>query len=128
MADVSRPLHFLVVDDDITLSVYLKNILQADGHRVSLAVNEHGALETLNQGPVDILLCDFMLPGLDGMQIIDIAKKRPEPPFCVLITGVAGPLRPKQPVDVPADLFITKPILKDTLAGIIQHFHRQSAV
>lgn len=117
---------FLVVDDDISLSLFFKEILAKDGHRVFLSVNEHGALETLKNESIDILLCDFVLPGLDGGTIIGIAKEMNHSLFCVLISGHHHMISPEKTAGTKADMVIAKPILKQTLNSIIQHFREQN--
>ena len=116
-----KQLTFLVVDDDIPLSLFFKQTLLLDDHRVFLAVNEHGALEVLKNETIDILLCDLVLPGLDGSKIIEIVKERYPDVYCVLISGYHDKL--KLP-NGKADLNVGKPILKETLGSIIQKFHR----
>ncbi len=118
-----RPLTFLVVDDDISLSLFFKEALTKEGHRVFLAVSEHGALEILKSETVDILLCDFVLPGMDGGQIITIAKEWNSSLFCVMISGHQQMFTPAVTSGIAADMFIAKPILKETLTDVINHFH-----
>ena len=118
-----QPLSILIVDDDISLTVYMRNALLLDKHRVFLAVNEHGAQEVLKHETIDILLCDYILPGLDGLQIINIVKQQPNAPYCVLITGYTGQLKSKHPVVESADMVVSKPILRDTLKSIIHMYH-----
>ncbi|MBI5464594.1 MAG: response regulator [Ignavibacteriales bacterium] len=117
-----RPLTILVVDDDISLSLFFKETLMKEGHRVFVTVNEHGALETLKNEAVDILLCDFVLPGLDGGKIVAIAKEMRPTLFCVLISGHHQKLVSEKISGTSADMIIAKPILKQTLHSIIQKF------
>lgn len=113
------PLTFLIVDDDIPLSLFFKQTLLLDDHRVFVAVNEHGALEVLKNETVDILLCDLVLPGLDGGQIIEIVKEHHPEVYCVLISGYHDKIHLPQS---KADLIISKPILKETLESIVHRY------
>lgn len=121
----SPSLSVLIVDDDITLSLFLKESLAKDGHRVTVTVNEHGAREALTAGRPDLLLCDFILPGLDGSEIIRIAKQMYPGLFCVLISGHHAKLASHQIDGSPADLVIAKPVLKETLAHIIHQYRKR---
>jgi len=119
-AENNKPLTFLIVDDDIPLSLFFKQTLLLDDHRVFVSVNEHGALEVLKTETIDILLCDLVLPGLDGSKIIEIVKEHYPEVYCVLISGY------HDRIHIPnskADRIIGKPILKETLDNIIQQFH-----
>jgi DNA-binding NtrC family response regulator len=121
-----QPLTFLVVDDDISLSLFFKETLMKSGHRVFVTVNEHGALETLKQESIDILLCDFVLPGLDGGKIISIAKEMKQSLFCVLISGHHHKLASEKVAGTKADMVIAKPILKQTLNEIVKQYREVS--
>jgi len=118
-----KPLTILIVDDDIPLSLYYKQTLLKDDHRVFVAINEHGALEVLKNERVDILLCDYVLPGMDGTQIIKIVKEQHQRTFCVLISGYQEKLFSDTTTPVNADLMIVKPIYKETLDDIIRQYH-----
>lgn len=120
--DSTRLLTFLIVDDDIRLSLFFKETLTQLGHKVFVTVNEHGALEVLKQEPVDIMICDLILPGLDGTKIISIVKERYPRTCCVLISGHHHKLDAYNTTTVHADLVIGKPVLKETLSSIIEYY------
>ncbi len=118
----TRALTFLVVDDDIRLSLFFKEALIQLGHKVFVTVNEHAALELLKQEPVDIMICDLVLPGLDGTKIVSIVKEFYPRTFSVLISGHHHKLDAYNTQTVEADLVIGKPILKETLNNIIEYY------
>ncbi|NUN69221.1 MAG: response regulator [Bacteroidetes bacterium] len=116
------PLTFLVVDDDIPLSLFFKETLQHAGHRVFVAVNEHGAIETVKNESVDILICDYLLPGIKGIGIVDIVKKMKPSLFCVLISGHHYHLINDRHTFTNADMVIAKPVLKESLNKILKQY------
>lgn len=60
--------HILVVDDSPTEVHYFKNILQKNGHEVSVAINgEEGVSMAKRLGP-DLILMDIVMPVLNGFQ------------------------------------------------------------
>jgi DNA-binding NtrC family response regulator len=122
MAASKKPLTFLIVDDDIPLSIFFRDTLLHDNHRVFVAVNEHGALEVIKNESVDIMLCDLVLPGLDGTEIIKTVKQQRTQTFCVLISGYHDQIFSDRIPHSVADLIIAKPILKDTLNRIVQQY------
>lgn len=126
-AEIS-PLNFLIVDDDIPLSLFFKETLQHAGHRVFVAVNEHGALEIIRHEPVHIMICDYMLPGVDGNGIVDAVKQFNKAVFCVLISGHPNHLHNNRHLFVNADMVIAKPILKETMQQIVKQYHLTSTV
>jgi DNA-binding NtrC family response regulator len=122
MTAPKKTLTFLIVDDDIPLSLFFKETLVRNDHRVFVAVNEHGALEVFKNESVDILICDLVLPGLDGTQIIKFVKQQSTRTFCVLISGHHDQIFSNEMPPNNADMVIGKPIFKETLDGIIQQY------
>ena len=60
----------LIVDDDEALRESLELILAAEGYRVVTADRWETALEQLEEKPVDVVLCDLRMPGIDGFHLI----------------------------------------------------------
>ncbi len=67
----------LVVDDDPIIRKLLSRALTADGHEVRLADNGAHALEQLEQAPSDVVLLDIVMPGMDGIEVLDRIKTDP---------------------------------------------------
>jgi CheY-like chemotaxis protein len=59
----------MIVDDDARNAFALSKLLADRGVRVHIAVNGQKALEMLDKTPVDLVLMDIMLPGMDGYEI-----------------------------------------------------------
>ena len=65
------PARILVVDDaDLNRDV-LKRILEREGHQVTTAVDGADALQKLQDHTFDLILLDVMMPGVDGIQVIE---------------------------------------------------------
>ncbi len=60
----------LIVDDDDSLRESLGMLLAAEGHDVLLADRADAALRVLEENPVDLILCDLRMPGMDGMELL----------------------------------------------------------
>lgn len=75
----------LVVDDDADIRQTLAEILGYDGHVVEVARDGIEAQRLLEKVAFDIVLCDVRMPGKDGMELLDWAKKtRPDVEFIML--------------------------------------------
>jgi CheY-like chemotaxis protein len=59
----------MIVDDDARNAFALSKLLADRGIKVHIAVNGQKALEMLDKTPVDLVLMDIMLPGMDGYEI-----------------------------------------------------------
>jgi signal transduction histidine kinase/CheY-like chemotaxis protein len=113
-ADTSkRRLKLLFVDDDFLISLSTAALLEDLGHEVVKASSGAAALEVLQSGkPVDLLITDYAMPGMTGVQLAEAARKlRPGLPI-LLATGYADlPARTK--LDLPR---LSKPYQQRQLA------------
>ncbi len=75
----------LIVDDDDALRESLELILASEGYRVSTADCGQAALERVDEVPIDVVLCDVRMPGLDGFELLpQIARKLPGAPIVMM--------------------------------------------
>jgi CheY-like chemotaxis protein len=110
--DLDRPLSILVVDDEEPVREVVSWMLEDAGHDVHEASDAEQALHFLHRnGPVDLVLSDINMPGMDGMELC--RQVRQEWP------GVAVLLISGRPPPNGARPFIPKPFRWDTLARAI---------
>ena len=67
----------LVVDDSITTRSLEKNLFQANGYRVEVAVDGVEALEKLRESAFDLVVTDIQMPRMDGFQLLEQIKADP---------------------------------------------------
>lgn len=110
--DPEKPLSILVVDDEDPVREMLAWMLQDAGHDVHEAANGAQALHFLHEhGPVDLVLSDVNMPGIDGMELcVRVRQEWPELPI-LLISG--------RPPPNGARPFIPKPFRWETLSRAI---------
>ncbi len=79
--------HILIVDDDISLCDILINTLEYVGYKTSNVQTGEAALSILDNQNVDIMLLDFRLPDMDGLEILNkVLQKKPALPV-IMISG-----------------------------------------
>jgi two-component system response regulator AtoC len=66
----------LIVDDDPGLRESLELVLAAEGYAVAGARSADEALGQLEQAPVDVVLCDLRMPGMNGMELLPELVRR----------------------------------------------------
>jgi DNA-binding NtrC family response regulator len=66
----------LVVDDDDALRESLELVLAEEGYDVAGAADGARALERVSVEPIDIVLCDVRMPGMDGMELLPELVRR----------------------------------------------------
>ncbi len=60
----------LVVDDDEAIRILLKEELTEEGYRVITAGNARDALKMVEQEPLDLVILDIRMPGMDGLEAL----------------------------------------------------------
>ncbi|MBF0100476.1 MAG: diguanylate cyclase [Desulfobacterales bacterium] len=99
----------LVVDDDPSIRESMKEFLNISGYDASLAKNAEDALEYLIHHPVDIVITDIMMDGMNGLELTDQIKKQYDIKV-IVITGFSADYSYEEAVNKGASDFIFKPI------------------
>jgi DNA-binding response OmpR family regulator len=68
----------LIVDDELSILVPLKFLLEKNNYRVDLAQSGKDALDMITQSKPDLVLLDIMLPDLDGYEIFQMIREHSE--------------------------------------------------
>jgi response regulator RpfG family c-di-GMP phosphodiesterase len=79
----------LCVDDEPNILSALRRTLRADRHRVLIAQSGPEALDLLEREPVDIVISDMRMPGMDGAALLERVHQRWPSNIRVLLTGHA---------------------------------------
>jgi len=103
--------HILIAEDDPGAARILRQILQQIGYRVTVAEDGNAAMRLLEQGPPDLLLLDWMLPGVSGLEICHSARERWDPltlPI-LMVTAKTDPESVYAAFDAGASDYVAKP-------------------
>ena len=92
------PLHgryrIMVVDDmSVSRGVIAQSLEILDCKRVVVAADAKSALASLQASPVDLVLCDYLMPGMTGLELLDRIRRSPDLAQIrfVLVTGATEP-------------------------------------
>lgn len=111
----------LVVDDDIEVTQYLKDLLSAD-YEVLCKFNAASAMERLGEKPVDLVVSDVSMPGKDGYALCQDIKSDSQ--LChipvILVTAKVTVENQIQGLDMGADAYVTKPFDPYYLKSLIR--------
>jgi two-component system, NtrC family, nitrogen regulation response regulator NtrX len=77
----------LVVDDEAAIRDTLRMVLEYEGYEVATAGDGRGALSELDANPVDAVLLDIKMAGMDGLETLDRIVARPSAPPVLMISG-----------------------------------------
>ncbi len=99
----------LVVDDEELYRRALERILLRVGHQVALAADATEALHVVTDQPVDLVLCDIQMPGLNGLELVrQIHDLHPDLP-CIVMTGYNTPEKSVEALQAGAFWYLEKP-------------------
>ncbi len=107
-----KPLSILLIDDDRLIIELELAWLSGEGYDLKTAHNGNEALEILDREPIDIVIADQVMPGMDGITLLKILRGpgRDSIPYFILVTGDPNPKLLNQAFLDGADDFIPKPM------------------
>ena len=98
----------LIVEDERGLSALIRSHLEQDGHTVTQAFDGVQAIELARQSSPDLLILDWMLPGLDGLAVCREIRRRQLMPILMLTARDAEADRVNG-LEAGADDYVVKP-------------------
>lgn len=110
----------LIADDEINAREGLKKALSGDGRRVDVAADGVEAFDLLQKRSYDVLITDIRMPGMDGMQLLEKAKREDPHLEVILLTAYGAIENAVQAIKKGAYDYITKPINLDELEALLE--------
>lgn len=77
----------LIIDDEKSIRMALKDILEDEGHEVALAPDGKDGLEQALAANFDVIFCDIKMPGMDGVEVLDKLVAEGVESSVVMISG-----------------------------------------
>ena len=111
----------LVIEDEQVIRENILKLLKAEGFDVTGAENGSQGLYAAVSNLPDVIICDVMMPELDGYGVLMALRSNPVTatvPF-VFLTGKADRSEMRQGMELGADDYLTKPFSKAELVGAI---------
>lgn len=101
----------LIAEDDTTSRLVLAATLKKAGHEVASAKNGREAWEMLQEGDYSLVISDWMMPDMDGLELCRLirAQRQMTYTYIILLTALGGKTNYLDAMDAGADDFITKP-------------------
>lgn len=112
----------LAIDDTKRILDIIKYFLENEGYQVKAATDGESGLKMAEEGGVDLVLLDIMMPGLDGYAVCERLKKHPKTRDLPVIMLTAKAIIMHTPKDFFYGLygFLAKPFSKDQLLKVVQ--------
>lgn len=102
----------LVVDDDPDMASVMEAVLQASGHSVEIAISAGRAIPRAVKIKPDVVLCDLMMPQINGLELCGQLRERKalDKTVIICISSRTNDYWQDRAKQFGADGFITKPI------------------
>ncbi len=115
----------LVVDDDESFRLMLMETLKVSGYKTLGASGSEEALSALDNRPVDAVITDIKMPGMDGITLAgQIKRQRPNLPV-IIMTGYI-PVEGEQPPTADGvDGFLIKPFKIESITELLETLKRR---
>lgn len=118
----NQAVKILVIEDNQEVRENLIEILELSNFSVLFAEDGTQGVELAQTQSPDLILCDVMMPKLDGFGVLNILGKRPDTagiPF-IFLTAKAERSDFRRGMNLGADDYVTKPFYKDELLSVIE--------
>jgi DNA-binding NarL/FixJ family response regulator len=118
----------LLVDDDPNLILLVKDYLEFRGYEVVTAENGREALEILTNELPDMIICDIMMPEMDGYGFVTELRKQNQASWIpVLFLSAKGQSQDRiKGLNLGADVYMVKPFEPEELVAQVESSLKQS--
>lgn len=117
----------LVVDDELGVRESLRMIFK-DRMEITLASSGEAALEVLSQEAFDIAMLDILMPGLDGLEVLERIKETTKVPQIIMLTATKTVKTAVRAMKLGAFDYVTKPFDVDELVLIVERALESAAL
>lgn len=109
------PARILVVDDEVSSAEVVALILTEEGYRVDFAVDTRQARTLLDQEQFDLLITDYMMPGMNGADLARAARGSGRHARIAVVMMSGAPSSALQAHADTFDVFLRKPFVIEQL-------------
>jgi DNA-binding NarL/FixJ family response regulator len=119
----------LLVDDDPNLILLVKDYLEFRGYKVITAENGREALEVLETQVPDLIVCDIMMPEMDGYALVKHIRENPRTSWIpVLFLSAKGQSQDRvKGLNMGADVYMVKPFEPEELVAQVESSLKQAS-
>jgi two-component system response regulator FlrC len=109
----------LIVEDDVSHRAAMENVLQLHGYETCSCGSAEHAIPKIREESFEILVTDFQMGGMDGLQLIREARRVKPEISAVLVTGLETEEMRVKAAEQGVDGFFPKPVEWDELIGFL---------
>ena len=124
--------NILVVDDEPVARQSLTDIIRLEGHNVTSAPNGQAAVEFVRTHPIDLMIVDLRMPGMDGLEVIQVVNQISPETEVILLTAFGSTETAIQALRLRIHDYLLKPaspaqVLASVKKGLARRSKRSQA-
>lgn len=108
----------LIVDDEFGILETIRDLLEDEGYQTATAANGKNALALMEKDQPAVVILDYMMPLMNGRELVTAMKARPELKHVPVVLMSASPKDVWG--DIPADAALNKPFELEDLLRVVQ--------
>ncbi len=110
----------LVVDDEQDIVKVLSKILELVGYDVIAALNGAEAIESVRDGNPQLVLLDYMMPDMTGLEVLKRIKEYSEDIYVVMVTGRGSEEVAASVMKAGASDYVIKPFVREQIITVVK--------
>ena len=112
----------LVVDDEDSITLSLRHLMQREGYEVAVATDGEAALACVAKAVPDLILLDIMIPKRDGYDVCQTIRANPDwaGVKIVMVSAKGRDIEVEKGLALGADAYVTKPFSTRELAAMVR--------
>ena len=110
----------LIIDDEEIVLKSCRRIFEAEGFNVTTTVNPQEGLKLVSESHFDVILVDWMMPGFDGMDVVEEIDKRSPNSTVVMISGYPSVGRATEAMKRGAMDYLAKPFRPEEVVEVVK--------
>ena len=112
--------NILVIDDNPSIIKLMAKILTANDYEVSTALGGELGIKKLDKNDYDLVFTDLMMPGIDGMEVLEYVISKSPKTMCIILTAHGTIKSSVDAIKKGAFDYITKPVSPSELLVVVE--------
>ena len=121
-----KPMHTLVIDDELVIGDACRLVLSEYGHTVTHCLTGEDGLREIRQNTYDLILLDMKLPDIDGTRVLEYIRENKVAAQVIVMTGYSTLSNAVEAMKLGAADYLSKPFSEDELLQVIRQVFTDS--
>lgn len=116
----------LLVEDDITIRLSLRRVMERQGHQVRVAADGRAGVNAWRNDPPDVVISDIQMPHMSGLEMLRIMRQAGFLTPVIILTGSDSWEHVLRAMEAKANHYLRKPVRCSLLEGLLRRIALES--